>query len=157
MRGNGEIPIEWFKRFFSLLTDSYSRHFSFVRAGDYVRSLSVLKKVYFPVSSGNGIDFWALSTDIQSRWNTKCSGHSKKNDEGLCCPKGYFRQFLSKYEETNLLYSKMLFTHNLVSQVRNDKSRKKSAGEEILKSQIHYPYWHGKYLGFYDPSLRQYA
>ncbi len=157
VNGSGEVSIEWFEKFFSLLTGSYSRYFSFVRAGDYVRSLSVLKKVYFPVSSGSNIDFWALSTDVQSKWNTKRSRHSKKNDEELCCPRGYFRQFLSKYEETNLLYSKMLFTHNLVSQVRSDKSRKKSAGEEILKSQIHYPYWHGKYLGFYDPSLRQYS
>lgn len=150
-----QLSCKWIDKFFSLLSEKYSSGFKFTRAGDYVKTLSLLKKIYFPVSSGRNIDFLALSSEKQREWLNSRNRHNKKTEKN--CPQGYFRQYLTKYEESSLLYSKMLFTHNLVSQIKSDKSRKKSAGEEILKSQSHYPFWHGKYTGFYDPSLRQYA
>ncbi len=47
----------------------------------------------------------------------------------------YFRQNFTRYTESNLLYSKMMYMHNLASQVKRDKIRKKNAREEIMKSQ----------------------
>lgn len=148
--------VKWFKELFTLLTSSYSRYFDFIKSGDYVRSLTVLKKIYFPASSGGNIEYWALSPQKQTEWKKMKKKHNSKNIH-FCYPSGYFRQFLSKYEKSNLLYSKMLYTHNLVSQLRSDKSRKKSAGEEILKSQSHFAYWHGEHLGFYNHNTRQQA
>ena len=154
--GRRGISCKWLDKFFKELSESYRSSFTFIRAGDYVKTISVLKKVYFPVSSGDRIDFLALSTEKQNEWlHGRGRGNHKKYVSD--CPHGYFRQFLTKYDESNLLYSKMLFTHNLVSQIRSDKSRKKSAGEDILKSQSHFPYWHGKFTGFYDLQLRQNA
>ncbi len=153
---NSGEDISWFRQLFTLLTGAYSKNFSFERPGDYVRSLGVLKKVYFPVSSGSGIAFYAMSTAKQREWNK----HIKKvrvKSGTFCSPTGYFRQFFSKYSESNFLYARMLYTHDLVSQIRNDKSRKRSASEEILKSQNHYSYWHGVNPGVYDRSARQYA
>ncbi len=147
--------IEWFKDLFSILTTSSNAAFSFERSGDYVRSLSTLKKLYFPASSGCNVEYLAMSTQKQKKWN-KNKKFNQKNDQ-FCYPAGYFRQFLSKYEESNLLYSRMLYTHDNVSQIRKDKSRKRSASEEIFKSQSHFPFWHGIHQGFYDAHLRQHA
>lgn len=69
----------------------------------------------------------------------------------------YFRQNFSKYTESNLLYSKMMYMHNLASQVKRDKVRKKNAREEIMKSQCNAPYWHNNLPGIYDNNFRKAA
>ncbi|MCK5200713.1 MAG: DUF1926 domain-containing protein [Spirochaetales bacterium] len=69
----------------------------------------------------------------------------------------YFKQNFTKYSESNLLYSKMMYINNLASQVKRDKIRKKNAREEIMKSQCNAPYWHNNLPGIYDNSLRKAA
>jgi hypothetical protein len=54
--------------------------------------------------------------------------------------KAYFpgdrdRNFLIAYPEANGIYAKMIFAHNLISQLRGDKARKQSAREELWKAQ----------------------
>jgi len=69
----------------------------------------------------------------------------------------YFRQNFTKYTESNLLYSKMMYMNTLASQVKRDKVRKKNAREEILMSQCNAPYWHKDTPGIYDNNLRKTA
>ena len=45
------------------------------------------------------------------------------------------RRFLIEHEESNCIYSKMIFTNVLINQLRGDKSRKRSAREELWKAQ----------------------
>lgn len=45
------------------------------------------------------------------------------------------RHFLIEYGEANGLYSKMLWTHSLINQLRGDKARKQAAREELWKAQ----------------------
>jgi hypothetical protein len=54
--------------------------------------------------------------------------------------KAYFpgdlkRKFMIDYPESNGIYTKMIFTHSLINQLRGDKSRKQSALEELWKAQ----------------------
>ncbi len=69
----------------------------------------------------------------------------------------YFRQNFTRYTESNLLYSKMMYMHNIASQVKRDKIRKKNAREEIMKSQCNSAYWHNNGPGIYDNRLRKTA
>ncbi|MCL2277589.1 MAG: hypothetical protein FWC21_06790 [Treponema sp.] len=45
------------------------------------------------------------------------------------------RRFLIENEESNGIYSKMIFTNVLIGQLKGDKSRKQSAREELWKAQ----------------------
>ncbi|GHV92350.1 glycosyl hydrolase [Spirochaetia bacterium] len=45
------------------------------------------------------------------------------------------RQYLIEYPEANGIYSKMVFSHTLINQLRGDKSRKRTAREELWKAQ----------------------
>ncbi|MCL1928121.1 MAG: alpha-amylase [Treponema sp.] len=45
------------------------------------------------------------------------------------------RSFLARYPEANELYARIHFIHNLINQLRGDKSRKRSAREELWKAQ----------------------
>lgn len=69
----------------------------------------------------------------------------------------FFRQNFSKYIESNLLYSKMMYMNTLASQVKRDKVRKKNAREEIMMSQCNAPYWHNDLSGIYENRLRKTA
>ncbi|GHV63487.1 hypothetical protein AGMMS49587_13680 [Spirochaetia bacterium] len=65
-------------------------------------------------------------------------GKYLKGRRGL--KKAYFpdsrgRQYLIEYPEANGIYSKMVFSHTLINQLRGDKSRKRTAREELWKAQ----------------------
>ena len=68
---------------------------------------------------------------------------------------GHFRQFLTRYGESNLMYAKMQYTHVLVNQIRGDKYRKQAAREELWRGQSHSAYWHGRHGGIYHNRLRK--
>jgi alpha-amylase/alpha-mannosidase (GH57 family) len=61
---------------------------------------------------------------------------------------GNFRNFLSKYNESNKMHKRMLFFRN------NIKSNEKSYNF-LLKSQCNDAYWHGIFGGLYLPHLRR--
>ncbi len=46
-----------------------------------------------------------------------------------------WKQFLTDFDDSNRLYSKMVHTHLLVSSLRGDKFKKKAASEELWKGQ----------------------
>lgn len=68
---------------------------------------------------------------------------------------GHFRQFLTKYPESNQMYAKMQYTHVLVNQIRGDKYRKQAAREELWRAQCHNAYWNGRRRGIYKNHLRK--
>ncbi len=70
---------------------------------------------------------------------------------------GHFRQFLTRYGESNLMYAKMQYTHVLVNQIRGDKYRKQAAREELWRGQSHSAYWHGRHGGIYHNRLRKHV
>jgi hypothetical protein len=74
--------------------------------------------------------------------------------------KAYFpgnpeRHFLITYPEANGIYSKMMFTHVLINQLRGDKSRKHTAREELWKSQGYDVFCHPGDGGIYRNATRK--
>jgi hypothetical protein len=64
------------------------------------------------------------------------------------------RSLLLRYPESAALYSKMHYVRILVGQLRGDKSRKKSAQEELWKGQCGDAYWHGNDGGLLSLPIR---
>ncbi len=62
---------------------------------------------------------------------------------------GNFRNFLSKYNESNKMHKRMLFFRNNIN-VEN-----KETYNHLLKSQCNDAYWHGIFGGLYLPHLRE--
>ncbi|MDR0602201.1 MAG: DUF1925 domain-containing protein, partial [Treponema sp.] len=132
--GEDAAPEAAFQRFFEEL----SRCESFVEyttPGKLNRSLEKLKKAYFPGSLGEA----PLYEGAVFRG---CSGP---------------RRFLIEYPEANGVYSKMVYVHTLINQLRGDKARKRTAREELWKAQgcdLYAPPPHG---GICRPGLRRAA
>jgi hypothetical protein len=76
--------------------------------------------------------------------------------------KAYFpgvpeQKFLIERPESNGLYTKMMFTHGLINQLRGDKSRKQNAREELWKAQGYTLFCAGTTGGIHRSSLRKAA
>ncbi|MDR2029589.1 MAG: DUF1926 domain-containing protein [Treponema sp.] len=104
--------------------------------------------------------FDALSRAMEDGGDVKLvtPGRIFKSLRGL--KKAYFpgepeRHFLITYPEANGIYSKMIFTHVLINQLRGDKSRKHTAREELWKSQGYDVFCHPGDGGIYRNTTRK--
>jgi hypothetical protein len=128
-----ESPEFTFHRFFEDLS-SFESSIEFTNPDRVFKNIQKLKKVYFPCSSASGE---VLEDAV---------------------PSGSFpRQFLVRYPEANGIYAKMLFTHVLINQLRGDKSRKRSAQQELWKAQGYDSFYPTKYGGITHHGIRNAA
>ncbi|MDC7124170.1 MAG: DUF1926 domain-containing protein [Spirochaetales bacterium] len=157
---------EHLNKFHELLKKN-KKQIEVVLPGSIVRELTNMKKVYFGCVSPGDIGRWSGPIFREQQF-------TGFNDEGLSVDSGkstaienkpkpfnsqsFFRHFLAKYPESNFIYSRMIYTHNLISQIRGDKQRKKAAEVELYKSQNNAAYWHGGgSLGIYSAENRRFA
>ena len=132
----------WLEEFFNLLEENRS-WIETMLPGPSLRQPIPLDKRYFPTSSFADLMEWRKES------YTPYPGENAGNCN--------YRHFLTVYPESNLLYSKMMYTQILTNQVRGDKYRKKASKEELWKGQNHSPFWHGPSRGIYNIQLRHSA
>ncbi len=136
---------KWLERFFRLLGDSHS-WIECVHPRQYLKdSKFIMEKAYLTGPTYESLMEWALPEP------------QAKNALLADRPHSSYRNFLSKYRESCLLYSKMMYVVILTNQVRSDKSRRKNAREELWRGQEHCAYWHGPSGGIYNGALRHHA
>ncbi len=103
-------------------------------------------RVYLPTSSYEEMGEWVLSPErareheelkrtVDSRYYYLIQG-------------GYFKNFLRKYPEANLLHKRMLYVSKNISDDTNAKL-------SLWKGQCSCAYWHGIFGGLYLPHLRE--
>lgn len=145
----------WLKSFFQLLEDNREWLLPLSPRLEET-ALAPSGRVYFPCLASGNIMKWALDTERQRSFQ-EAAKRLRRPDADVYLPGGYFRHFLTKYPEANLLYSRLLYTHLLVNQMRGDKSRKKSALEDLWRGEVGAVYWHGDGPGggIFDARLRQ--
>jgi 4-alpha-glucanotransferase len=122
--------------------------------GQYLRDNPPARRLYIPSSSSLEIMRMALPPARRGAFEdarVRASGEGGRR----FVVGGHFRDFLSRYPESWLMYAKMMNTHVLVNQVRGDKYKKKSAQNELWKGQSHHAYWNGGGVGIYENELRK--
>jgi hypothetical protein len=97
-----------YHRFFEELSNLDSR-VEFTTPGRIFKNLKMEEKFYFP-----------------GTWGMDDSGE---------VPAHRSRQFLVDHPEANGVYARMIYTRMLINQLRGDKSRKRTATEELWKAQ----------------------
>ncbi len=75
----------------------------------------------------------------------------------LSCGATTPRSFLINYPEANYLYSKMMFTNAVINQLHGDRSRKRTAREEIWKAQGYDAFCPSEGGGIFRHSVRKAA
>jgi len=145
----------WLMRFFRLLEENRD----WLHSINPRRRPEVLRprgRLYFPCLSSMETMNGSLSL-VRQRACQEMTKKVRKPENGIYLQRGFFRQFLIRYPEVGLLYSRLMYTHVLVNQIRGDKYKKKAALNELWRGQTGAVYWHGGHGGAYANDLRKAA
>lgn len=121
-------------------------------------------RVYLPTSSYLEMTEWALPTKTQEIFEQVLDMFKepeKENIRRFLCG-GFWRNFLTKYSESNQMHKKMLLVSEKIRE-RENKKRKSEKDKKMLtlaknhlyQGQCNCAYWHGVFGGLYLPHLRQ--
>ncbi|MBI2264728.1 MAG: DUF1926 domain-containing protein [Armatimonadetes bacterium] len=145
----------WLERFFRLLTENAS----WIRMGTFTEIMSsvpALGLVYLPTASYFEMMQWALPVqgirELQKIQND-LRQHDRYDEFYPFLKGGFWRNFLSKYPESNNLHKKALLVSETVAAMK-DGPRKDEAQEELWMGQCNCAYWHGLFGGLYLTHLR---
>ncbi|MDE3179480.1 MAG: DUF1926 domain-containing protein, partial [Acidobacteriota bacterium] len=153
----------WLERFFQALENA-GDWLEVTTVSDYIRSHPPARRIYLPSASYAEMMMWALpaaaTEDLEA-----CVGETGRMADGAKFRRflrgGPWRNFLSKYPESNQMQKFML------RQVRRWTGQRRviasgsaedklllQAEDCLLAAQCNDPYWHGIFGGLYAPHLR---
>ncbi len=148
----------WLERFFKMISDNLDwiemKHF-----GEALKENQPLGTIYLPTASYSEMNEWAMPAAAIELYDTFV-GKLKRADlyeNNVAYVKGgFWRNFLTKYPESNLLHKRMLHVSDLL-----EKNKSELNAADYLRAQRHLyagqcncPYWHGVFGGLYLPHLR---
>jgi len=118
-------------------------------------------RIYLPTASYAEMGQWSLPPDGFNHYE-EIEKHFKKNDlwesRGYLVRGGFWRNFLSKYPESNNMHKKMYHVAAKINQLEKSASSKKKklaeATDLLYQGQCNCPYWHGVFGGLYLNHLR---
>jgi alpha-amylase len=150
----------WLENFFTVL-DQNQDWLETATPGAAVASHPPLGRADLPAASYTEMMEWSLRTPARNRYHALVTEFSSRPDALPFVRGGIWRNFLTKYRESNLLHKKMLHVsrkvHALDHSRRHDEAfltAREKARTLMLRGQCNDPYWHGVFGGLYAPHLR---
>jgi hypothetical protein len=125
-----ESPDVYFEKSFAALQREALR-FETTTPSRYLKGVRDFRRAYFP---------GCASVNLMER---SLPAETSKGKEPPSIFEGSPRRLLLRHEESLGLYAKMHYVRILVGQLRGDKSRKKTAQEELWRGQCGGAYWLG--------------
>jgi hypothetical protein len=150
----------WLQNFFAEL-EKNSDWLELATPGDATTSRAPLGRADLPSASYTEMMEWSLPTVARGRYNALTKEFGSRTDDLPFIRGGIWRNFFTKYCESNLLHKKMLHVSEKVRRLagrrRSDKAfpdAREKATMLLLRSQCNDAYWHGVFGGLYSPHLR---
>lgn len=122
--------------------------------GEYLAEAPPTGRIYLPTASYDEMETWALRAEDQQLYDDLLHAELPATERRFLRG-GFFRNFLAKYAEANLLHKRMLATSRRVAAL--DAEDGATARRELWQSQCSCPYWHGLFGGLYLNGIRQAA
>jgi len=156
----------WLESFFKALEDN-ADWITCATFGEFVDKHPPLGRVYLPTASYTEMGEWALPPQASKEYSDlrhEISDRGEMPRYERFLRGGFWRNFLTKYEEANHLQKKMVYVSDKVDQARRKLARKKptstqtallaEAERSLYRGQCNCPYWHGVFGGLYLNHLR---
>jgi hypothetical protein len=129
--------------------------------GAAVGSRASLGRADLPTASYTEMMEWALPTEARRRFHGLVEEFASRPDALPFIRGGVWRNFFSKYSESNLMHKKMLHVSGKVKKLEQSRRREEGFAEDrdeaadlLLSAQCNDAYWHGIFGGLYSPHLR---
>ena len=121
---------------------------------EFIDDTRPMGRVYLPTASYEEMMEWALPTSSIKGYEDfvdelKAAGNYERNKPYI--RGGFWRNFMAKYTESNLMHKKML---RVSAKVNAASKKKPEALKEMWKAQCNCAYWHGLFGGLYLNYLR---
>jgi 4-alpha-glucanotransferase len=142
----------WMERLMDLLAEN-REWIDVVLPSQHLKDNQPRTRGYFQSAAYEEMMYWSLTPERQEAYEGLRRRFADDRSSNIFG--GRFRQFLTQYPESNLMYAKMQYAHVLVNQIRGDRYRKQAAREELWRGQSHFAYWHGRHGGIYQNGLRK--
>lgn len=150
----------WLERFFRMLREQ-ADWLELVPPGEYLDRTPPLGRADLPTSSYTEMMEWSLPTPARERFHVLLEEFRGVPEAQPFLRGGFWRGFLTKYPEANLLHKKMLCVSRKVRAMRESARRGlpfgralENATTALLRAQCNDAYWHGIFGGIYAPHLR---
>ena len=153
----------WLKRFLETIEDA-REWLKTTTLSDFLESNPPQGRIYLPTASYEEMMQWALPMPASAEFKA-CLDDCERIPNGERFRRfligGLWRNFLSKYPESNQIHKLMLEVNgrwqsaSLAAAAGSDSARR--LGEirtHLLRSQCNDAYWHGAFGGLYAPHLR---
>jgi alpha-amylase len=119
-------------------------------------------RVYLPTASYFEMSEWALPGDAQEEFESVVRQFESRADVTRFLRGGFWRNFLTKYAESNNMHKKMLLVSAKLEELKNKKGTKAAARaaalakayDALYASECNCASWHGVFGGLYLPHLR---
>jgi alpha-amylase len=154
----------WLDRFLTVL-ESNSDWIICSRISDYLAQTAPHGRVYLPTVAYFEMGEWTLPSPAQQSFQelTKALPGERLEEAKRFVRGGFWRNFFTKYEESNNLHKKMLAVSKKVYRAIAESSsaplRVSARAQKMLDAlwagQCNCAYWHGVFGGLYLPHLRQ--
>ena len=152
----------WLRRFFDALMHN-REWLRIATPSEAIDSVPPLGRVYLPDASYREMTEWALPTEPQIAFHEVV--HRKEHDPDWPQLRsfvrgGSWRNFLTKYAETNEMYCRMREISTRLDALAQSPAARDHADllaearQELYRGQCNCPYWHGAFGGLYLPHLR---
>lgn len=149
----------WLRDFFAALTENRNWLHTSTLAQAIERT-SAVGKVYLPDCSYREMTEWSLPVDSQNELEDVT--HALENNKHWPSLKkfvrgGYWRNFKTKYPETNEMYARMMHVSRRLADAESagvDAGELSVIRDHLYRGQCNCPYWHGAFGGIYLPHLR---
>jgi alpha-amylase len=153
----------WLERFLEAL-EGASEWLETTTLSEYMGSHAPLGRVYLPTASYAEMMEWALPAATFAELKA-CLDETEKMQDGERFRRflqgGFWRNFLSKYPESNQIQKLMSAVSRRWQELNGDRPRDKEesrllteAQNHVFASQCNDAYWHGVFGGLYAPHLR---
>jgi alpha-amylase/alpha-mannosidase (GH57 family) len=147
---------KWLERFFSLLsensdsiiTTTFKKYYSNHRPKDLV---------YIPTSSYFEMSQWTLRTDLGKQMDHfihDLENQGKGEESRPFISGGMWRNFFTKYPESNWMQKRVQFLSLNLSQLESKGGIPLQLRDDLYRAQCNCAYWHGVFGGLYLPHLR---
>lgn len=112
-------------------------------------------RVYLPCASYFEMSEWSLPSGSRRKFEDALGRLGGDYEAKMFMRGGFWRNFLSKYDESNNMHKKMLYISNKVKKYSDtQKPYAEKALDSLHAGQCNCAYWHGVFGGLYLPHLR---
>ncbi len=151
----------WLDRFFTALEQN-ADWLETTTFSEYLKRERPLGKIYLPTASYMEMGEWSLPSRAMKEYEEVLAKVKNVPDFGLFRPfikGGFWRNFLSKYPESNQMHKRMMMVSAKVHDAAVSEGGRKGPEtarmiDHLYQSQCNDAYWHGVFGGLYLPHLR---